>query len=117
MIRREADRARIVGEVVQAERLRFAEQHAEDAAALRQLADRRLHVRVDPVGDEALEPRPGWVDHAERRVARPGQLRRRLQQPLESASSESSDVSAIPASTSARSRSWLDTVSMPTRLR
>ena len=55
MAGREADRARVLGQVVQAQRLRVADQHAEDAAPARQVADRRVRLRVDAGGDEALE--------------------------------------------------------------
>ena len=38
----EPDRARVVGDVVQPQRLRVPDQHAEDAAPARQVADRRV---------------------------------------------------------------------------
>ena len=47
VVAREADRARVVGDVVQAERARLADQHAEDAAPARQVADRRVRLLVD----------------------------------------------------------------------
>ena len=83
MARREPDRAWILAEVAQPQRLAVADQHAEDAAAARQVADRRLRLVVDADGDELLEPGPEPVDHAERAVARAGQLDRRLDQALQ----------------------------------
>ena len=83
MSRREADRARVLREVVQPQRLRLADQHPEDAAPARQVADLRAQVVVDAVGDELLQLDPVRVDHAERRVASAGQLGRRLHEPVE----------------------------------
>ena len=62
---------------------RLADQHAEDAAAAREVADRGLRLGVDAGGQEALELRAARVDHAERRVARAGQLGGGLDDPLE----------------------------------
>ena len=62
---------------------RVADQHAEDAPAPRELADRGVRLGVDPGRVEALERLPRAVDDAERGVARPGQLGRRLDDPLE----------------------------------
>ena len=50
------------------------DQHAEDAAAARELADRSPVRLADPEGDEALQLVAAPVDHAERRVARARQL-------------------------------------------
>ena len=47
MVRREADRARIVGEVVEAQRLRVLDQRAENATATWELADRLLRLGID----------------------------------------------------------------------
>ena len=59
-----------------------------------------------PSSGTAREPCPGRVDHAERGVARARSAPRRAStMRCRSASSDSSDVSAIPASTSRRSRS------------
>ena len=85
MVRREADRARVVADRVQAQRVRVGDERAEDSAALGQVADRRPCGVVDAVGDEALEPRARPVDHAQRRVARAGQLGGQLGQPLKQA--------------------------------
>ena len=56
------------------------DQRAEDAAATREVADLRHRLRIHPGVDEAFEPRSRRVDHAERRVPRPGQVRGRLGQ-------------------------------------
>ena len=103
MVRREAERARIVGEVVQAKQARVVDEHAEDAAAARRVADHGLRFRVETVDDEPLQTVSGAVDHAERRIAGAGQLRRRLDagEPR-TASSDNSEPMAMPASTSAR---------------
>ena len=47
VVRREADRARVVGEVVEPQRLRVVDQRAENPAAVRRVADRRLGLLVD----------------------------------------------------------------------
>ena len=47
VVAREADRARVVGEVVQPQRARLADEDAEDPAAARQVADRRVRLGVD----------------------------------------------------------------------
>ena len=83
MSRREADRARILREVVQPQRPRLADQHPEDAAPARQVADLRAQVVVDAVGDELLQLDPVRVDHAERGIASAGQLGRGLHEPVE----------------------------------
>ena len=70
-------------EIVQPQRLRVADQDAEDPAAARQVADRGVRLGVDSGGDEALERRAAPVDHAQRRVARAGQLGGRLDEPLQ----------------------------------
>jgi hypothetical protein len=74
MVRGEADRPRILREVVEAQRLRVLDQRAEDAAAARGIADRGLGLRVDAGDDEPLERLPAGVDDAERRITRPRQL-------------------------------------------
>jgi hypothetical protein len=50
---------------------------------VREIADRRVRLGVDPGGEEALQPLTGLVDHAERRVAGLRQLRGRLDDPLQ----------------------------------
>ena len=83
MVRREADRARILAEVVQPQRLRVADQDAEDPPAARQLADRRVRLGVDPVVRKRSSCEPLPVDHAQRGVARAGELGGRLDEPLQ----------------------------------
>ena len=83
VVRREADRVRMLGEAAEAQGLRVADEHSEDAAPARTVADLPLGLLVDAGHEEALEACPGGVDHTERRVARAGQPRRRLHDPLE----------------------------------
>src|SRR5579862_3307327 len=83
MVGREPDRARIVGEVVQAQRTRVADQHAENSPAAREIPDRRMGLGVDAGREEALELLAGPVDDPERGVARPGQLGRGPDKTLE----------------------------------
>ena len=61
-------------EIVEAQRRGVLDQHPENAAAARELADRSPVRLPDPEGDEALQLVAAPVDHAERRVARPRQL-------------------------------------------
>ncbi len=74
MVRRKADRARVTGEVVQAERPRFLDQDTQDPEPARDGSDCRPSPIVEPVGDEPLQAAAGAIDHAERRIAGPGQL-------------------------------------------
>jgi hypothetical protein len=83
VVRRKPDRAVVAYDVVQAQRTRVANQHAEDAAAARQLADRGVGLGVDAVRDEALELLAARVEDAESRVACAGQLRGGLNEALE----------------------------------
>jgi hypothetical protein len=73
MPRWEPDRARILAEVRQAQRPCLANQDTEDAAAARQVADRRPHLLVDSRGDETLERGSAHGHHTERRVPRSGE--------------------------------------------
>src|SRR5438876_9310448 len=66
-------RAGVAAEVVEPERVRVADQHAEDAPSARQVTDRSVRLGVDTGGEEALEPRAARIEHAERRVARTGE--------------------------------------------
>ena len=59
MVGREADRARVFGDLVQSQRLRVTDEHAEDPSPPRQLADRGMRLGVDTRGEEALEPMAG----------------------------------------------------------
>ena len=83
MVRRKADRARVVGDVVEAKRLRVVDQGAEDPAAVRQVADEGLGLLVDPRDDELLQSTAALIDHSERRVLGSGQLGRGLHDLLE----------------------------------
>ena len=69
--------------VGQPQRPRVGDQHAEHAAAVRQVADLRGGSPRRCRGEEPLEALPPLVEHADRRVARAGHLARRLQQALE----------------------------------
>ena len=60
----------------QPQRLAIADQHAEDPAPARELADRPVRLLVDPRREEALEPLAALVEHADRRVAGARQLAR-----------------------------------------
>ena len=83
VVRWKAHRTRVVRDFVQPQRLRVADQDAEDAAAVRKVADRRVRLGVDPRRQEPLERLAGLVDHAEGRVARAGDLRGRLDDALQ----------------------------------
>ena len=83
VVGRKTDGARVVAEVVQPQGLRIADEHAEDSAASRQVADRGVGLRVDAGREEALQPLPGTVDHTQRGVPRPGELCRRLHELLQ----------------------------------
>ena len=77
------DRPRIVRDVVEPERLGLVDQHTEDPAPARQVADGGDGLRIEPRRHEALELRPVRIDDAERGVPGAGQLGRRLREPLE----------------------------------
>ena len=72
MVGREADGAGVVGDLVEPQRLGVADQHAQEAAPAREVADRVVRRRVHPGRQESLQRVPGLVDHAERGVARAG---------------------------------------------
>ena len=78
MVRRKADRARVVGDLVQPQRLGVRDEGAEDPASARQLADLVRLLLIDSRVDEALEALATLVDHAKGRVAGAGQGSRRL---------------------------------------
>jgi hypothetical protein len=69
--------------VLQPEGCRVADEHAQDAAPVREISDRGVRCGVDPGREEPLERLAGLVDHAQGRVARRGELRGRLDDPLE----------------------------------
>ena len=79
----EAVRARVHADVGEDQRARVLDQQPEHAAAARQVADLGARRRVDPRGQESLERAALLVEHADRRIARAGQLARRLEQPLQ----------------------------------
>jgi hypothetical protein len=83
MIWWEADRTRIVGNVVQTQRCRFGDQNAEDAATAWKVADGCVGLRIDAVRDEALESGTGTIDNAKSDVARSGDASRSFHDPLE----------------------------------
>lgn len=66
-------------QVMQPQRRRLLDQQAEDAAAVRQVTNRAVRLRVDPARDEAGERLARFVEHAERRIAGAGQLARRVE--------------------------------------
>ena len=98
MVRREADRARVVAEVVQAQRVRVADQHAEDAAAAGQVADRRVRLVVDAVVTKRSSSRPLGRSRRAPRSARRSARRPARPGAAAAPSSESSEASAMPAS-------------------
>ena len=80
---READRPRILGQVMQAERLRIVDERSEDPAPVRKGADRCVSLRVDAVRQKPLELRTGLVDDAQRGVPCARQLRRDFDESLQ----------------------------------
>ena len=72
-------------EVVETKISRVADQHPENSSAAREIADLLLHLLCHSVGHEALESRPGSIDHAQSRVARIGHPGRGLDDPFENA--------------------------------
>ena len=78
MVAREADRARIVGHLGQANRTRFGDQCAEEASALGQMPDRRRVLVRHPDVDELLQRIMLGIDHAHRPVLCIDQLDRGL---------------------------------------
>ena len=74
VVGREANRALVLGDVMQSQRPCVADEDAEDSATARKVPDRRVGLGVDPVRDESLQLTPHDVDDAERRVAGARQL-------------------------------------------
>ena len=70
-------------DVGQPQRPRIVDQHTEHAAPAGQVADRSMRLLVDARGEEPLEQLAPLVEHADRRVARAGQLARDLEQLIE----------------------------------
>ena len=77
---REAVGLRMVTHVREPQRVRFVDEHAENPAPAREIADRPVRRLVDPEGHEALQPGAVLVEHADRRVLRARDLGRDLQQ-------------------------------------
>src|SRR5690349_435644 len=78
MVRREAVALGMLMEIGEAQRLRLDDQQAQDAVALRVVADGRLHLGREPDWDELRQSLALLVEDTQRRVARPGQRPRRL---------------------------------------
>ena len=102
---------------MQPQRAGLGDERAENPAAARQVADRRVRLGVDAGGEEALELRAAGVDHAERAVRAPVSSAASSTMRCSSVSRESSELSAIPASRSARRRSLAQRVSRHRRQR
>ena len=83
MIRRKPDRAWVLLEVVRAAAASLPDQHAEDPATAREIADCRVRLRVDARRQEALERVAGLVDDTQRRVAGAREIRGRLDDSLQ----------------------------------
>jgi hypothetical protein len=73
----------MLADVRQAQRLRLRDQDPEHAPAARQLANRRARLLIDAERYELAEPGPLFIEDAERRVARSGDLPRRRQNPIQ----------------------------------
>jgi hypothetical protein len=74
----------VSGDVRHPHRLRVGDQQTEHAAAVRQVADRLVRLRIDAVGDEVGQ-QAVRADHAERAVTGPGQGAGGLDDPLQGA--------------------------------
>ena len=75
MVGRKADRPLVLAEIVEPQRRRLLDEHAQDSLAPRQLSDRGLGGWIDPGRQETFEPGAASIDHAESRVASAGQRR------------------------------------------
>ena len=73
----------MVADVVEAQRARVVDEHAEEAATARQVADGAMGVLVDPAREEAGELAASLVEDAERDVACPREVGGGLQEPVE----------------------------------
>ena len=80
---REAVGLRVLADGRDAQRPRIVDQHPEDAAPAREVADRAVRLGVDPAGDEALQLAPVTVEDPERGIARAGDLARGLEHLVE----------------------------------
>ena len=73
----------MVADVVKTQRARVVDEHAEQAATARQVADGTVGVLVDPARQEAGELAASLVEDAERDVACPCEVGRGLQEAVE----------------------------------
>ena len=74
---------RVIGDVGQTQRPRFADEDAEDPVPSGQVADRAVGLRVDPAGQETLELLAAVMEDPQRRVTRAGQLTGHLEHAFE----------------------------------
>jgi len=77
MVRRESERSRVFGQILQPDRLGVVDQQAEDAVALGVRADRGDLLVGDTAGDEPDQPFAVVTDDTEGAVPGPGEFRRR----------------------------------------
>jgi hypothetical protein len=80
---RKAVGVRMLADRGQPQRLRIVDQHAQHATPARQIPDRLLRRLIDAGRQEALELLPTLVEDPQRRIARPGQLARPIEHPVE----------------------------------
>jgi hypothetical protein len=73
VVGRKPDRAGVVGDVMEPQGCGVLDQHAEDAAADRDVADRRPLLIADPGGDELADDAVP-AQHPQRPIAGPGEL-------------------------------------------
>ena len=73
----------MLAHVAQAKRPRIPDQRAQHAPAAGQIADRRARWLIDADCQELRQRRAPFVEDAERRVARPGDLARGCEDPVE----------------------------------
>ena len=83
MVSRKSNGARIVAELVEPQRLRVADEHAQDAPSSREVADRGMCLRIDASREEAFQPLARTIDDPERGVLCARELSRGLHELLE----------------------------------
>jgi hypothetical protein len=83
VVRWKPNRTWVVSELVEAKARRVANEHPKDPAPARQVADRCVLGFVDAGRQEPFELAAGFVDDAQRGIARLGQGRGGLDQLLE----------------------------------
>ena len=108
VVGREADRGAVVGQVAQAQRAGVLDQHAEDAAADRDVADRRPLLVADAGGDE-LGDGAVPAEDAQRPVAGAGELGGQLDDALQDDRELQVGGEGQPAS-NRRSPSWIPAI-------